>query len=220
MKEKTKELINDIKRIIKQNRRWIIMFISIIIFLIILEDIFDSEIVNFDENGYKLISKSTSDFTTFFAKIVTSFANPIGLLIAMLISIFIAKKKRIKISIVINLAIAVILNFVLKNIIQRPRPTEHRLIDESGYSFPSGHSMVSMAFYGYIMYLILKNVKNKYVKVIYSVFIGALIICIGLSRVYLGVHYASDVVGGFMIALSYLTLYTGILKRIPDNNDK
>lgn len=217
--EKTKKLMINIKKIIKQNQRWIIMFMGIIIFFIILDDILDSEVVNFDEKGYTIISKQTSDFMTVFAKVVTSFASPIILIIVTIVLFVSIKNKKIRFSIVINLIVSVILNFVLKNIIQRPRPTEHRLIDEMGYSFPSGHSMVSMAFYGYIMYLIIKNVKNKTIKFFSSIIIGALIICIGLSRVYLGVHYSSDVVGGFMIALSYLMLYTGILKKIPNDID-
>ena len=75
------------------------------------------------------------------------------------------------------------LNQVLKYIIQRPRPTEFRIIDESGYSLPSGHSMVSMAFYGYLIYLIYKKIKNKYIKISLIVFLSILIVSIGMSRV-------------------------------------
>ena len=59
----------------------------------------------------------------------------------------------------INLLISTVLNIILKNVVQRPRPNEFRLITETGYSFPSGHSMVSMAFYGFLIYLIYKLVK-------------------------------------------------------------
>lgn len=67
--------------------------------------------------------------------------------------------------------------------------------------------MVSMAFYGFLIYLIYKNVKNKYIKVISILLLSTLILLIGASRIYLGVHYASDVIGGFLIAISYLILY-------------
>ena len=82
---------------------------------------------------------------------------------------------------------------MLKLIIQRPRPDEYRIIDASGYSFPSGHSMISMAFYGFIIYLICKYVNNKILKYFLIGLLGSLIILIGVSRVYLGVHYVSDV---------------------------
>lgn len=96
---------------------------------------------------------------------------------------------------------------------QRPRPTEFRIIEETGYSFPSGHSMTSMAFYGYLIYLIYKYVKNKYVKWISIVLLGILICSIGISRIYLGVHYTSDVLGGFLISVSYLVIYISAVNK-------
>ena len=72
------------------------------------------------------------------------------------------KNKKIGVSIFSNLVIITALNQLLKNILQRPRPTEFRIVEETGYSFPSGHSMVSMAFYGYLIYLTYKYIKNKY----------------------------------------------------------
>lgn len=73
--------------------------------------------------------------------------------------------------------------------------------------------MVSMAFYGYLIYLIYKYVKNKYLKWISIVLLSILICSIGISRIYLGVHYTSDVLGGFLISLSYLIVYTLIVNR-------
>ena len=67
--------------------------------------------------------------------------------------------------------------------------------------------MVSMAFYGYLIYLIYRFVKNKYLKWISIVLLSLLICLIGISRIYLGVHYTSDVLGGFLISISYLVIY-------------
>ena len=67
--------------------------------------------------------------------------------------------------------------------------------------------MVSMAFYGYLIYLIYKYVKNKYIKWGLITLLSILIVSIGTSRIYLGVHYTSDVLGGFLIAVSYLIIY-------------
>lgn len=96
---------------------------------------------------------------------------------------------------------------------QRPRPTEFRIVEETGYSFPSGHSMVSMAFYGYLVYLIYKYVKNKYIKWTSITLLSILIFLIGISRIYLGVHYTSDVVGGFLISIAYLIIYINIMDK-------
>ena len=82
-----------------------------------------------------------------------------------------------------------------------------------GYSLPSGHSMVSMAYYGFIIYLIFKNIENKKLKVLLIALLSFLIINIGISRIYLGVHYASDVCAGFLVAISYLMVYSNAIKK-------
>lgn len=102
---------------------------------------------------------------------------------------------------------------MLKNTLKRPRPIDYRLIEETGYSFPSGHSMASMAFYGLLIYLIYRNVKNKYLKWTLICLLSVLIILIGISRIYLGVHYTSDVLAGFLVSLSYLIIYTNCIKE-------
>ena len=73
--------------------------------------------------------------------------------------------------------------------------------------------MISMAFYGYLIYLIYKHVKNKYVKWISMVLLSILICSIGISRIYLGVHYTSDVLGGFLISISYLVMYISAVNK-------
>ena len=123
------------------------------------------------------------------------------------------KNKKIGVSIFSNLVIVTILNQLLKGILQRPRPTEYRIIEETGYSFPSGHSMISMAFYGYLIYLIYKYVKNKYIKCISIAVLSLLICTIGISRIYLGVHYTSDVLGGFLISISYLVIFISAVNK-------
>ena len=197
-----------IKRFIVKNLKWIILFICLIGFLALAEDVFNKEIMNGDIIGYKFISTYLiSDFATPIAKFITNFGGAIFLIGIAVILFIVIKNKKIGISIITNLGIITILNQLLKRILQRPRPEEFRIINESGYSFPSGHSMISMAFYGYLIYLIYKYVKNKYLKWISIVLLSILICSIGISRIYLGVHYTSDVLGGFLISISYLVIY-------------
>lgn len=201
MKEKIKEFI-------VKNLKWIILFIGLIGFFALAEDVFNKEIMNGDIIGYKIVSRFLiSDFTTPIAKFITNFGGAI-FLITLTITLFILiRNKKIGLSIFSNLVIITILNQLLKRILQRPRPTEYRIIEETGYSFPSGHSMISMAFYGYLIYLIYKYAKNKYIKWISIILLSILICSIGISRIYLGVHYTSDVLGGFLISISYLIIY-------------
>ena len=207
MKEKSKEFIT-------KNFKWIILFICLIGFLALAEDVFHKEIMKGDIIGYKIISTFLiADFTTPIAKFITNFGGAIFLIILTITLFILIKNKKIGLSIILNLIVITGLNQILKYILQRPRPTEYRLIEETGFSFPSGHSMVSMAFYGYLIYLIYKYVKNKDLKWISIVLLSILICSIGISRIYLGVHYTSDVLGGFLISLSYLIVYTLIVNR-------
>ena len=207
MKEKIKEFI-------VKNLKWSILFICLIGFLALAEDVFNKEIMNGDIVGYNIVSKFLiSDFTTPIAKFITNLGGAIFLVVLTITLFILIKNKKIGVSIFSNLVIITALNQLLKRILQRPRPTEYRIIEENGYSFPSGHSMVSMAFYGYLIYLIYKYVKNKYVKWISIVLLSILICSIGVSRIYLGVHYTSDVLGGFFISISYLIIYISAVNK-------
>lgn len=80
--------------------------------------------------------------------------------------------------------------------------------------------MVSMAFYGYLIYLSYKYIKNKYIKWGLNFILGLLIVTIGISRIYLGVHYTSDVIGGFLISISYLIIYVMTVNKLMKENEK
>lgn len=208
-----------IKNSLLKNYKWIIFFICLILFLLLAEDVFNNEIMKGDIIGYKIISNYLIyDSLTPIIKLITWFGSAICLIIITIVLFIALKNKKNSILIGINLIIITIINQILKFILQRPRPTEYRIIDETGYSFPSGHSMISMAFYGFIIYLIYKNVKNKYLKITLITILSLLILMIGISRIYLGVHYTSDVCAGFLISAAYLIIYINISNKILKAN--
>ena len=208
-----KQKIEKIKVFFIENYKWIFLFILIISLLLLIEDVMDDDIIAFDEKGYYIVEKYLiSDTITPFAKCITNFANMYWLIGVSIFLIFFLKNKKTGIYIYLNLLLSSLVNFSLKQIIQRPRPIGHRIINENGYSLPSGHSMVSMAFYGLLIYFIYKNIKNKYIKIVLITLLSILIISIGVSRIYLGVHYTSDVIAGFLVALSYLIIFVHIIK--------
>lgn len=100
-------------------------------------------------------------------------------------------------------------NEMIKMIIKRPRPNTIKLVKAVGYSFPSGHAMVSMGAALLLVYFILRFIRNKNISISLSIIIFIFAFLIGISRVYVGVHYPSDVVGGWMFASAYTLL--GIL---------
>ena len=210
-----KQRLEKIKIFLIENYKWIILFICIVSLLVLIEDVMDKDIMTFDEKGYFIVSKYLiSDTMNPIAKCITNFANMYWLIGTSIVLLMVLKNKKIGLYIFINLGLSALVNFTLKQIIQRPRPIGHRIIDESGYSLPSGHSMVSMAFYGFLIYLIYKNVKNKYLKISVITLLSLLIISIGASRIYLGVHYTSDVLAGFLVAIAYLIIYIHAISNV------
>ena len=207
------------KEYIKKNLKWVVLFICLVGFLALTEDVFNKEIMQGDIIGYKIISTFLiSDFVTPIAKFITNFGGAIFLSIATIALLLLIKNKKIGLSLFSNIVIITILNQLLKRILRRPRPTEFRIVEETGYSFPSGHSMVSMAFYGYLIYLIYRYIKNKYIKWSLIVLLSILICLIGISRIYLGVHYTSDVLGVFLLSISYLVVYISLIKNLKIKN--
>ena len=207
-------MFKKLKVFIRNNYQWLICFISLILFLTITEDVFDNEIIKGDTIGYNIVSSLISDNLTPLVKMITWFGSATCLILLTVILFVIIKNKKAGLLIGTNLVIITILNQTLKSLLQRPRPTGFRIINETGYSFPSGHSMISMAFYGFLIYLIYKNAKNKYLKLTLIIILFILIISIGLSRIYLGVHYTSDVLAGFLLSIAYLIFYCHVVDKV------
>ena len=214
-------MFQKIQKILKTNYKWIIFFICLILFLALAEDVFTKELIRGDTIGYELVNTYLiRDSLTPFAKIITWFGSSICLILITILLFVLIKNKKIGLLITINLVAITILNQLLKFILQRPRPEEFRVINETGYSFPSGHSMISAAVYGLLIYLIYKNIKNKHTKNVLIIILSLLIIMIGISRIYLGVHYTSDVLAGFLLSISYLIFYINITQKMIDKNNE
>lgn len=221
VREKEEIMKENVIKFIKNNWRWMILFICLIGFLALAEEVFHQEIMNGDIVGYDIVSKLFKfNVSTPIAKFMTNFGGAIFVISLTTILFFVIKDKKIGISIITNLGIVTILNQIIKFIMQRPRPTEFRIIEETGYSFPSGHSMVSLAFYGYLIYLIYKYINNKHLKRTLIIILSVLICIIGVSRIYLGVHYTSDVLGGFLISFAYLIIYIELVNKFVLEKNK
>lgn len=205
--------------LIKNNIFIILIFFCLVGFLALAEDVFNNEIMKGDIIGHTIMSNFISSKFTPYVNFITWFGSPICFIIITFVLLILRKFDKISLNITSNLIVVTILNQLLKLILHRPRPIGS-IVVEHGYSFPSGHSMVSLAFYGYFIYLIYKFVKNKTLKVVLISMLSLLIIMIGLSRIYLGVHYTSDVLSGFLLSLSYLIIFVKITNNIIFKGEK
>ncbi len=116
----------------------------------------------------------------------------------MMFLYFVLKHRRELILFVFALGGSEALNILLKLAFRRERPTFHRLVPESGFGFPSGHSMGAFSLYGVLAFLLWKHIPVWWGRTVLILASCALILAIGISRIYLGVHYPSDVLGGYL----------------------
>ena len=116
---------------------------------------------------------------------------------------------------VLNKVVISGLNSLIKNIVERPRPSHHHYVSAGGFSFPSGHSASSFALYISILVISLFIFKKLSTKIVISSVCIITVVLIGYSRIFLGVHYPSDVLGGYLLAATILTFNT-LLFRAQD----
>lgn len=197
----------------------ILFLVSLLVFYFFVNKYLKNDISDFDELIYNLIISIQSNIITKVMKVITFSCNTLVLCIITLFILFFRKRKFYGLYVGLNLVSVSLLNTIVKVIVHRPRPIGINLITETGYSFPSGHAMVGIAFYGLLIYIINNQIIKKWIKITASVFLLLLIFCIGLSRIYLGVHYASDVIAGFALGCAYLIVFIkGFNHKIIYNN--
>ena len=198
---------------IKKYKIPIIIILTLIILIITLRVITTEELI-IDTMAYNLfVEKLRSPNLNKVMLLVATLSNTPVTVIFIIVLLILIKDKKIALTIPADLLLITIINQILKLIIQRPRPIGYRLIEIGEYSFPSGHAMTSMALYGFLIYLSYKLIKNKNLKIFFITACILIIIIIGISRIYLGVHYCSDVLAGWSISIIYLIIYINILKN-------
>ena len=196
--------------------RWTVMGCALICFGIIASQVVQHPIIPFDENiRYWVYEQRNPLLSAIFIPITyTGNWQTITILAALLLAM---PKTRKDIGLpfaVISLSSTVIYKIV-KGIFERPRPElDVRLIPQGGFSFPSGHSMNCIVCFGILIYLIRRYCKNRRIANALTVLLILLIIGIGTSRVYVGVHFPTDVLGGWSLGLAFLMGSILILEKI------
>ena len=170
---------------------------------------------------YSFLISFKNNFTDALFITLTEFGNAY-IIILVIIGLLILFDKKNQIYLALETISIMGINQIIKRIICRPRPSHLRLINQGGYAYPSGHAMISIAIYGYFIYYSKKYIKNKNLKNVLIIILYLLIIGIGLSRIYVGVHYPSDIVGGYLIGLCIQSLVIKLANKHfrGNENDK
>ena len=161
------------------------------------------------EPGVNTVNNKIMLFFTFLGK--HQFLIPANLILIFYF-LLITKQNWFSIRVITIAISSLVLMLLLKQLFQRKRPLSPLLKAAKGLSFPSGHAIMAVTFYGLLIYILQHTIDISWLKWVVTFLIIALIILIGFSRIYLRVHYASDVLGGFIIGLLWLLISLAILK--------
>lgn len=218
---KTDKLTIHTKRFISYGIGLLIIFCFI--FWMFAEELIEKDLHTFDMIIINFIQSFISANNTRIMKIFTFMGSTeaiIGVSILVIFLMILNKKWWETLFFTMAVVGSTVFNLFLKWIFHRARPTIQPLIAETGYSFPSGHSMISFTVYGMLAYFLVLFLKNKVAKRIIIVAFSLLIFLIGISRIYLGVHYPSDVIAGFSAGGVWLIFCLILLKIVLDIREK
>lgn len=197
--------------LLRENKRYVIAAAALVVFVAVLQNVLSDDILRLDAMAYNFfVLKLRRPWMTSLMEGFSYLSSPIVIAGMLLMVSAFAPGRRPGMCALVNLLCVVGINQVLKYIVHRPRPDGFRLVSEVGYSFPSGHSMVSMAFYGLCAWMVWTYERDRIMRWACCAAFAIMIAVVGMSRVYLGVHYASDVIAGFCVSIAWVCVYTQV----------
>lgn len=173
-------------------------------------------VLNFDKAALNFIQSFQTPFLNYFFLAATFTGDKYFIISALALAVsilFYLKMNRQAIFLFVSAAGSQVLSFLFKNLIGRERPFINTLAEADGFSFPSGHSIAAVAFYGALAYVLMGFFSKKWQKCLTICVVSVFIILIGLSRIYLGVHWPSDVLGSFALGAAWLISMVYVFKK-------
>ncbi|MAP80664.1 MAG: phosphatidic acid phosphatase [Aequorivita sp.] len=178
------------------------------LFIELTEILKEDVLAQYDDDIAAFVLSFRSSVLTSYFIFVTHVGDVYGyivmLIIAITATIIYFKNWKYILQTIFVLLLASISNVMLKRFVNRARPDGEHLVVVETLSYPSGHAMSAMAFYGFLIYLLHRTQMNNLLKYTLTVLLLVLILSIGLSRIYLGVHYPSDIAGGYIAGLIWV----------------
>ena len=201
-----------LRDVFRNNIRDVVMALALVLLVAVVQDVRQDDIFRLDALAYRLfVVKLRRPWLTTIMEGISNLSSPIVISVMFIMVVAFAPGRRPGMCAAVNLVSVVLINQIVKFIVQRPRPAGFSLVSEGGYSFPSGHSMVSMAFYGLCAWMVWTYERDRVIRWLCCLAFGLIIIFVGISRIYLGVHYASDVIAGFCVSLAWICVYTQLV---------
>ncbi|KUP08171.1 hypothetical protein Q73_07380 [Bacillus coahuilensis m2-6] len=176
-------------------------------FVEIIEEWKENEIKQFDDTAFHIIHSTRTGNVTEFMSDLTQLGGITWIVLMVIIvamGFTLLKEWKSSLFILLTNGLGGAFNWLLKEWFKRDRPALEQIVEQGGYSFPSGHTMGSTILYGSIAYVFYRILKNKWAKVGIVFFSIILFLMVGVSRIYLGVHFASDVIGGITAGGAWL----------------
>jgi membrane-associated phospholipid phosphatase len=202
-------------------RVFLAVILSLILFLIWVVFIYGKS--SFDKKIFDLVDPLETESRTRIMLAISFFGNHIFLVPANLLLVlyfFIRKNKRLALRVAIVAISSVLVMSFFKFIFHRVRPENPLVPGITNFSFPSGHSFMAVAFYGLLIWLAAMDMVNKKTERVVMVILILLILAIGFSRIYLRVHYATDVIAGLCMGTAWLFFCLWIADKIEKSKKK
>lgn len=197
---------------LKNSKIYFLVFVILGLVFFLISLFFKDYIVKVDEWFIEIINSIENGKLTGFMKIITNFGGVLVFLVFLVIVFLLVSDKKIGLFMSINLLIAYIFSVIMKNIFRRERPLVMLIDRPLDFSFPSGHTMCSVAFYGFLIYVVNRKVDNVNIRRVINILLVIIMILVPFSRLYLGVHFFTDVLAGLVLGFVCLLCFINYVK--------
>ena len=197
----------------KQSRMYFLIVTILGLLFFVISMFFSDYVILMDEWAIYVVSEYlVSDTLTIVMKIVTNLGGVLAFASFLFVLFLVISNRKVGFLMSINLFIAYIFSVLFKNVFRRERPLEMLVDKPFNFSFPSGHTICSIVFYGFLIYVVSKLVKNVNIRRLINFFLVIIIVLVPFSRVYLGVHFLTDVLAGVILGIVCLLSFVNYVK--------
>lgn len=196
------------KKFFDCSKFYIFLILSFLLLFFLANIFFYDYVIYFDNLVIRFVQNCiVNEYLTVFFKVITNFGDAFFFLILLLIVLILFKNKNIFYKFGLNLFIVYLVSVIFKNLFRRERPLYNLITKPRDFSFPSGHTMCSVAFYGFLIYYFGKKIENRFFRYFFNFGCVFIIFIVAFSRIYLNVHYFSDVLCGFLLGIVCLLMF-------------